>query len=266
MGETFRRVVTGRRRALWMWTLALVAFMALIVVAYPAVRDSTGFSDMMEEYPEWVEQILGLGTGLTITSPAGYLNSQVFSNTLPIILLIFMIGFASRETAGEEQEGLLDLQLSHPVTRQRVMAEKAGAMLITSLGLGLISALTLMATGPLVDMSLGFGGYVGATMSTVLVCWVFGALALAIGAVTGSRAAAIGIPSGLALVLYVLWGLAPLITQVEFTNAINPWYWGIIGDPILNGVQVGNAALLLGMTGSLIAVAVWGLRRRDLGV
>lgn len=266
MGDTFRRVLTGRRRSLWIWTISLILLMFFIAVAYPAVRDSTGFTEMMDEYPEWVEQILGLGSGLAITTPAGYLNSQVFANSLPIIFLIFLIGFAVRETAGEEGEGLLDLQLAHPVTRERMVLEKAAAMLLSVLGLGIVSALALMASGPLVDMDLSLNAYIGATLSTVFLTWVFGALALALGAVTGSRPIALGVSSGLALALYILWGLAPMISQIEFTNVINPWYWGLAGDPILNGLQVGNGLLLIAMTAGLVAVAVWGLRRRDLGV
>ena len=38
------------------------------------------------------------------------------------------------------------------------------------------------------------------------------------------------------------------------------------GDPILHGIQGANLLLLAGITGVLVAIAVWGLRRRDLGV
>jgi ABC-2 type transport system permease protein len=265
-GEVFRRVIAARKKGLIAWTISVVAFMALMVLAYPAVADQDVFAEMMEDYPEFVEQIMGLGSGLSITSPAGYLNSQVFANMLPLLLIIFVVGLASRETAGEERDRTLDLLLAHPVTRARVVLEKATAMLATSLWLGTVSAITLIALGPLVDLDVGLSAYVGATLGSVMAGWVFGALALAMGAATGSRAMAIGVSSGAAVVFYVLWGLAPLISALEFTNSFNPWYWVMAGDPIIHGIQGGNLLLLAGVTGAFVAAAVWGMRRRDLGV
>ncbi|HAX82141.1 MAG TPA: hypothetical protein DCY40_06210 [Actinobacteria bacterium] len=265
-GEVFRRILAARKKSLIAWTISLVALMGLMVAAYPAVADQDVFAEMMEEYPEFVEQIMGLAGGLSITSPEGYLNSQVFANMLPLLLIIFVIGLANKETAGEEREGTLDLLLAHPITRTRVVIEKSAAMLATALWLGIASALTLIVFGPLVDLDVGVDAYVGATLSSVMAGWVFGALALALGAATGSRAMAIGVASGAAVVLYVLWGLAPLIGALEFTNTFNPWYWVMAGNPIVNGVQEANLLLLAGVTAGLLAIAVWGLRRRDLGV
>jgi ABC-2 type transport system permease protein len=265
-GEVFRRIVAARKKSLIAWTISLVALMAMMVFAYPAVADQDVFAEMMEDYPEFVEQIMGLGSGLSITSPAGYLNSQVFANMLPLLLIIFGIGLATKETAGEERDRTLDLLLAHPITRSRVVLEKAGALLATGLWLGVVSAITLIALGPIVDLDIGLSAYVGATLSSVVAAWVFGALALALGAATGSRAVAIGGASGAAVVFYVLWGLAPLIGALEFTNSFNPWYWVMAGDPIIHGIQGGNLLLLAGVTGTLVAAAVWGMRRRDLGV
>jgi hypothetical protein len=70
-GEVLRRVVAARKKALIAWTISLIALMALMVLAYPAVADQDIFAEMMEDYPEFVEQIMGLGSGLSITSPAG---------------------------------------------------------------------------------------------------------------------------------------------------------------------------------------------------
>lgn len=264
--EVFRRVIASRRRSLLWWTIGVVLLMALIVLAYPAIRNESGFSDLMDQYPEFVQQILGLGSGLEITSPAGYLNSQVFANLLPLIFLIFLIGFAVRETAGEEREGTMDLELAHPVTRERAIAEKLVAVLTSGLWLGIVSTGSLMILGPMVDMGLPFSGYLGATLATLLIGTVFGTLALAIGAATGSRGIAIGASSGLAVGFYILWGLAPLIEALQFTDVVNPFYWAFAGDPILNGIQGGNLALLVAMTAVFSAAALWGFRRRDIGV
>jgi ABC-2 type transport system permease protein len=263
--ETFRRVLAGRRKSLLGWAIGIFAMMLLIVVSYPAVRDQPSLTDLLEDYPDFVQQILGLGGGLDLTSPAGYLNSQVFANTLPIIFLIFLIAFAARETVGEERDKTMNLALSHPIRRERFVLEKFAAMALTGLGLAAVSALTLIAFGPLVDMDLGLAGYVGATLSVYLIAMVFATLAFALGASTGSRPVAFGVTSALAVAMYILWGLAPLVDAIKGLDRLNPFYWGLAGTPILNGLQVGNALLLVALVVILAGAAVAGFRRRDIG-
>lgn len=264
--ETFRRVVVGRRKSLIGWSIAFLAMMAFIVLLYPAVRDQPSFSDLVEDYPEFVQQILGLGGGLDMTSPEGYLNSQLFANTLPILFLIYLLAFAVRETAGEERDKTMNLALAHPIKRERFILEKFAAMTVTGLGLALVAVVGLLITGPLVDMDLSIAGYLGATLSVFLIALVFATLALAVGALTGKRSLAYGVTSALAVVFFLVWGLAPIVDGLAWTNAINPFFWGLAGTPVVSGLQVGNALLLLGAVAVLAAAAVAGFRRRDIGV
>jgi hypothetical protein len=157
--ETFARTLRNRRRSLIGWSIATVGLVGIIVLSYVAIRGQQSFQDMMDQYPDFVKQMLGLGGGLSITSPPGYLNSQLFANTLPLIFLIFLIAFAARETAGEESDGTLDLALAHPVTRERFVLEKFAAMVVAGALLALLSVLTLAATGPIASLDIGWSRY-----------------------------------------------------------------------------------------------------------
>jgi len=263
--ETFFRVLRIRRRSLIGWSIATVSLVGLIVLSYVAIRGQESFQTMLEDYPDFVQQILGLGGGLSITSPAGYLNSQLFANTLPLIFLIFLIAFAVRETAGEELDGTLDLALSHPITRERFILEKFAAMTTAGAGLAILSVLTMMATSPLAGIDIGWDQYLGATLSVYLIGLVFGTLALAVAAATGSKGVALGVSSTLAVGLFVLWGLAPLISGLHGLDRVNPFYWGLAGPPITEGTQGGNLLLLVVIVIVLAGAAVAGFRRRDLG-
>jgi len=263
--EVFRRVIAGRRKSLIGWAIGVFAMILLIVVAYPAVRDQPSLNDFIDEYPDFVAQILGVGGGLDLTSPEGYLNSQVFANTLPIIFLIFLVAFAVRETVGEERDRTMNLALSAPVRRERYILEKFAALTLVGLLLAAVSILTLVAFGPLVDLGLGVSGYVGGTVSVYLIAMVFATLALALGASTGSRGVAYGVTASLAVGMYILWGLAPLVSALEGFDRLNPFYWGLAGTPVLNGLQVGNALLLAAIVLILAGAAVAGFRGRDVG-
>lgn len=263
----FGRTLRSRRRSLIGWALGMLALIAITVGAYPSIAGQSTFDDMIEDYPEFVQEILGLGSGLSISEPAGYLNSQFFSNMLPLLFIIFLVSFAVRETATDEREGTLDLVAAHPILRTRLMVAKAAAMLAAGFGLALIAVLTFVLTAPLFDMSeVGADRLFGATISVFLVGVVFGGLAYAIGAATGSRGIALGISAGLAVATYILFGLAPLIDAIGPLEVLSPFFWALAGDPILNGVQAGNALGMLAVGIGFIAVGIWVFERRDLKV
>ncbi len=262
----FWHTLRSRRRSMIGWSLSLIGLIGITVAAYPSIANQEGFSDIIDEYPEFVQEILGLGSGLSITEPAGYLNSQFFSNLLPLLFIIFLVSFGVRVTATDERDGTLDLIAAHPIPRRRLMLEKALAVLTTGTVLALLSILTFVISTPLAGMDVSFSALWGATVSVFLAGALFGGLAFGIGAATGSRGVALGTTSGLAVATFLLWGLAPLIDPINSLERLSPFFWALAGDPILNGIQAGNALLLLGSGVLFAGAGIWLFDRRDLAV
>jgi ABC-2 type transport system permease protein len=263
----FKQILHSRRKSLLAWALGLVGLIGITVGAYPSIAGQSTFDDMVSEYPEFLQEILGLGSGMSITEPAGYLNSQFFSNMGPLLFIIFLVAFAVRETATDETDGTLDLIAAHPIPRRRLMLEKAAAMLVAGLGLTVVAVLVLVTMAPAMDMEgLGSINLLGATISVFLAGLVFGGMAFGLGAATGTRSIALGVSSGFAVFSFVLWGLAPLIDAISSLERLSPFFWALAGDPILHGIQAGNAVLLLGVGLAFMALGIWRFGRRDIGV
>ena len=222
--------------------------------------------DIIGDYPEFVQTILGLDSGLSITSPEGYLNSQFFANMLPLLFIIFLVSFGVREIAGEERDGTLDLLLSHPITRTHLYLEKLTAMVLAGVGLLILALAVIVVGAQLVGMDVGFAGVLGASLSVFVASLLFGSIGLAVGAFTGKRIVGIASASGFAVASFILWGLAPLVSEIEFLGRVSPFFWALTGEPILNGLQLGNASLLLGAAVVVATVGWWGFSRRDVSV
>ena len=124
--------------------LGLAALIALNVAFYPSVRDDEALSDYAKDLPESVRALFA-GGELDLTSPAGYLNSQIFALMAPLILLIFTIGAGAGVVAGEEERGTLDLLLAHPVRRRDYVVQRFLALA----GLVAALAIVLLATAAL---------------------------------------------------------------------------------------------------------------------
>ena len=146
------------------------------------------------------------------------------------------------------------------------MLEKAGALAALVAGLCGVLFLVVAFGGVLFDDWPGMLEILAGCLLTFLLSLVFGYLALAAGAVTGRRGLSIGVAAGVTVATYVIQGIAPLVNGLEWAERLSPFFYFLDGDPLLNGLPIGYTAVLGGLAGFFLAVAVWGFGRRDVGV
>jgi ABC-2 type transport system permease protein len=89
-------------------------------------------------------------------------------------------------------------------------------------------------------------------------------VATGIGAAVGrSRGVVFGVTAGLGVLTYTLHGLAPQI-GAGWLRHLTPYHYYIDHQPLINGPDVGDIAVLGGCAAVAVAVGVWRLNRRDL--
>ena len=251
-----------RRTFLW-WSAGLSAVNALIIILYPSVEDVSELDAIMESMPEALARLF-MGDVVNLTSPEGYLNSQLFILVLPLLFLVFTIGRGSGAIAGEEERGTLDLLLSLPVRRSQVVLEKFVAMVAATMALGLVSWLSMAAAALAVGMEIDFVRLGEVTLSCTLLGLAFGAMALALGCAKGSRGLCLGVTSALAIAAYFLNALAPIAESLEPAQKLSPFYLYIGADPLTSGLNLVHAGVLTGLTTAFLAIGVVLFGRRDL--
>jgi len=260
--EVLVETLRERRRSLLWWVLGLAALIALNIAFYPSVRDDEALSDYAKDLPESVRALFA-GGELDLTSPAGYLNSQIFALMAPLILLIFTIGAGAGAVAGEEERGTLDLLLAHPVRRRDYVVQHflALAALVGALTLVLLATVALGSW--LVDLEIGFGRLLAASVGVGLLALLFGAIALAAGAIRPGRARAIAAAAGLAVAAWIFDGLAQAVDVLEAWRPLSPYYHALGQNPLREGAPWAGWAILAIATAVFVASAAFGLERRD---
>ncbi len=261
----FLKTFYEHRRGLLWWLIGLAAYAAMIVLFYPAVNQMPDVNQMLEMAPKELMAAF-VGEIQDITSPTGYLNSQIFFFLGPLLLIIFAVGVGSGTLAGEEEHGTLDLLLANPLARARVVAEKLAALVVMTLGLAATLWLGLAAGAPLVKMEIAAGRLAEATLSITLLALVFGVLALALGAATGNRGLSLGVTSALAVVTYLLNALSAVVEGLKPYRVLSPFYYATGADPLANGLNWGHAAVLVALVVVFAAAAWLTFERRDLAV
>lgn len=263
--NVFLKTLRDQRRSLIWWGIGLAAIAILTIAFYPSIADASEFDDLLEQMPEALARTF-LGEVSNLTSPEGYLNSQLFVFAAPLLFLIFTIARGSGAIAGEEERRTLDLLLSYPVARWRVAAEKFAALAVATLALAFVFWLALAIGAVAVGMEISLGRLAEATLSSALLGLTFGALALALGCVTGKRGLSIGVAGAVGVMAYFLNALAPLVDAIEPSRRLSPFYYSAAADPLTNGLAFGHVAVLIGLAVVFLAVALVMFERRDLAV
>lgn len=265
LDNIFLKTFYEHRRGLLGWAAGLLAYAAMIIGFYPAMDQMPDINQMLEMAPKELMAAF-VGELTDITSPAGYLNSQIFFFLGPLLLIIFAVGLGSAALAGEEERGTLDLLLANPISRTRVVAEKLAALVVMTLGLAAALWLGLAVGAPLVKLEIAAGRLAEATLGSALLALVFGVLALALGAASGNRGLSLGVTSALAVVTYLLNALAAVVEGLKPYRVLSPFYYATGADPLANGLNWGHAAVLAGAV-VVCAIAAWAVfQRRDLAV
>ena len=258
------KTLRDQRRSLLFWAVGLGLLAVTMAAFYPTVRD---MGDLIQDYVDaFPPELMALfGTDITeITTPAGYLNAELYGLMVPLLFLVFAVAAGSGAVAGEEDRGTLELLLSGPVRRWRVVLEKFGAMVFAGFALGLalwaVLAVSAVPTGLNISLlRLGEG-----TIAAVLLGLVFGTFALAVGCLRPGRGFSIGVTAALAVGLFVLNALSVIIEVMEPFRLLSPFYYYNAAQPLTNGLDPVHALVLVGIIVVLVPLALIGLERRDL--
>lgn len=260
--ELFRRGLSDHRRALAAWCVGVLAYVGLIVAIFPSIEGSPELDQLVESYPDVLKELFGLGAG-SITSGAGYLDAELFSFMLPTFVLFLAIGSGARAFAGEEDAGRLELVLAYPVRWRNAVLAKGLAVGTEVVLLCVVIALALLVFDPLVDLELATERIVAAAASLVTLGLLHGWLALSIGAATGSRALAIGVPAGLAAAGYLVNGLHSVAGWLDpFRFLSSSWLVG--SSPLQGGSRPWGILAVAGVAVVAVGVGAVLVERRDL--
>jgi ABC-2 type transport system permease protein len=260
MGELVRQTLRIEWKALLGWTISTVLLVIAVVAFFPAVKGNSALTSSFDSMPASVQAAFGLAD---LTSAAGYLQGQLFSTLAPLIFLSFAIGRGARAIAGEEERGTMDLLLSNPLRRSRVVLEKGGAIALQLIVLGAFLWLTLFVFGPIFDVHVAAGNTAAATACSVALGLLYGAIALWLSGMTGRRALSLGIASGLAGAGYLYTSIAPFVSSLSDNLALSPFQHAYGYNPVANGMQWGDFFTLVIAAAVFVAGAIVLFDRRD---
>jgi ABC-2 type transport system permease protein len=258
--------VHAQRRSLFAWSVVLVLLIGMYVAVWPSVEGTgSSFSKLIDDMPDAYKALFTTGSGIDFSTPAGYLNVELFSFMGPIVLLIYAIGTGASAIAGEEDQRTLDLLLVNTASRGRIVLEKMAALTLGCVVLVAALWVALIVEGRVAGMDVPVAGSAAALTHLGLLGIEFGALALFIGAWTGRLGLSRAVPAIAAGATYVVNALATLVGWLEPVRPLSPFFQYNAHDPLRTGLSGVALAVTILSTAALVAAATWTFRRRDVG-
>jgi ABC-2 type transport system permease protein len=266
MPTLVRKSLRDYRRPLIGWMIGVSTFFLLYLSFYGTVAKNPEFYSQAAaaKYPGALKDLMG---GLDdIATGAGYLQMVAYQLFGPLLMIMCATALGNRAIAGPEETGTLELTVTLPIDRRRLVLERFAALALGLLGLAVVTFALITGLSAAQDMNVPVGDILAAHAGLYLLTLFFGALALTVGAATGSKALTFAVTGGCALGGYVIETLGKSVDAIAWLRWVSPFHYFLDGKPVYQGWPVGDYLVLLGATAVLVVLAVVSFDRRDVGV
>ena len=265
MLRLFLQELRFRRNAIIIWGLSLCFFPIVYISVYPA------FAEQMASFNEIMDLAIYQAMGISMGSFEDFIASTV-TNLVPVIVGIYAVINGTGTLAGEEDEGLLELIVTLPIQRWKILTVKA-----VTLGISLFVILAIVAAAAALTL-VAIEGQIEATAVTplemfysVIAAWplvmALGMISMFLGAFSPSRRIAVGISTAVVLISYLgsnLTGMVEALETIEWLFVFH--FFDASAQAFESGQQSSDVLTLLGITLMMYVLALFFFQKRDITV
>ncbi len=255
MRSLFSKIVYQKRFVVLGWFIGFFAIMLLTVSFYPS------FSELAKSFnnlPEAMRKLIG--DALSFQTVGGYIRQQVFALRMPLLMIILSIALFHGLTTGDEQKGLTETHLTLPLSRARLLTEKALAGVVALLLASLGAVVGIQVSLLLIHESYSILNVLRDLVNCLLLSMTFGMLSFMFGSITAKRGLSLGVASGVAFTSYLINSMAPSVSALSFADKLTPFHFYVTNSPL----EAKNVLILVAISAVLFLIGMTGFSRRDL--
>jgi len=263
MSTIFRHTLAKSRGQILGWGLSLALLGVYLVSFYDTfAAQEEQMQQLLNSFPE--EMMAFFGDVGTIFTPEGYLTVEFFSY-MPLVLGIYAVLIASGLIASEEESGVLDLVMGHPVSRSGYFFGRFLAFTASTVQMFAIVWLSFVIAGTGSTLDIAPLEMAQPFLSLLAVTLLFGSIALALSQILPSRRLAAMVTGLVVVASYFVTSLANIDENLETIARFSPLNYYQSGEAI-NGLDWSSLGGLLGFAALFTLLAWWRFQRRDLRV
>lgn len=266
MITSIRQILASRRISLIAWCVAPSAYMLLVTAVFNsfltpnAAQINKAFAGLPTTIRSFI-QIQG-----DFLSPIGFLSSEPYYVILPLVMIALGITLGSSLIRKEEDSHTLELLLSRPVSRGRLLLAKVFGGTTILVLVSVVVALVVTITTRIFGLDVSVGHIWLAQVMLLLLGLIFASLSFMLTSVSRRTAgAAIGVSALLAVGGYILASLADSVHWLQWPAKLLPYHYYVPRNLLSGHFDWIVAISYLAVSVVLTFIAYLGFRRRDVG-
>lgn len=267
-GIVFTNTLRRNWKQIIYWGIAFALMGFYVIAVVPDVDMLQQYADMVSNMPPLLMQAFGFKDAAQLATPEGFLGFGFFGYML-LVLAAYAVFAGLSVTTNEEDRGIMDVLLSLPIPRWRVVLERFLAYTVIIIGIlavafaGLWGA-TLSTQGLNLDTGRLFEGVVNMLPATLLVL----AFTVLAGTVARSRGLAVAAATIFVVASYFIDFIGSAASGTAAANlrvlSFYSWYDG--SQIMYTGLQWDRVVLLIAVAAVMAAGSLWFFERRDIGL
>ena len=266
-GAIFVETLKQTWRQMVYWGVGLAAMAILVVIMVP-LFDMQGMRSLLESFPPVILAMVGVGSDLEIFATNEGFVAMGFFGKSALIFAVYPVVMGMRITANEEDSGTMDVLLSLPLERGRVIIEKFLAYAVSCVGVVVLIYLGLHVGVIFGGVDLDVARLLEITFYLVPLMVFIMAVTVLIAALARRRTVALGVVTAFVIISYMLQtiGAAAEGTVAEPIGAVSFLTYYNTGDILREGFIWSHIGGFVVLSLALLAAALHRYERRDIGV
>jgi len=267
-GAIFTETLRRNWRQILYWGLGLGMYGMMVVLLAPNSDMLNSYAKIIQAMPSTMLQAFGGEDVTSVATPAGFFNLSFFSYAL-IIMAFYAAVAGMNVTANEEDAGIMDVLMSLPVPRWKLILEKFLAYVVVVV---VILTLTFLCTWGVLLAVPTFGIDTGLLLAAVAnllpgTLMMLG-LTVLLGAFFRRKNVAIGVASAVIVGSYFIdfIGRAASDSAAGALRVVSFFAYYDSGHVIREGLNWLNVLVLVVAAVVLLVGGMWLYQRRDIGV
>jgi ABC-2 type transport system permease protein len=267
-GAVFTETLRRNWRAMLYWGVSVASLVFITVIIVPSVEMLQKVADMLKIFPPAVIQAFGSEDAASLATPEGYLSMSLFSILL-LVFAVYAILAGLGVTANEEDQGIMDMMISLPIARWRIVLEKLAAYTLVIVGMILLTLVGFwLAVAVTPSMTISAKQLIESVLNMLPGSLLMLGFTALISTLVRRRNTAAGIAAAFLVASYFidLMGRAAKGTFLDSLRTVSFYSYYDYSNVMSKGLNWGYVILVLAVAGLLVAGTVWAFRRRDVGV
>ncbi len=266
-GTVFIETLRQTWKQMVYWGLGLAALAILVVIMVP-LFDMQDMRKLLESFPPVVLAMVGVGSDLEVFATNEGFVAMGFFGKSALIFAVYPVVMGMRVTANEEDSGTMDILLSLPLERARIIIEKFLAYALSCTGVVVLIYLGLHVGVILGGVELDVTRLLEITFYLIPLMVFIMAATVLVAALARRRTMALGIVTAFIIISYMLQtiGAAAEGTVAEPIGAISFLTYYNAGDILAQGFIWPHIAGFFVLTLAFLGATLYRYERRDIAI